>query len=229
MGKIYLLRHGQVDGPAALYGNTDIGVASWVNDEIVSSITKSSLTIDHIVTSPLKRCHQLAELLSQRFNCSLSVVDALKEMYFGYYDGIAFDDIYQENNQWSILENFWHNPVQHPLPKAELLTGFSFRVRQAWRELVEQHRQAPANTNYLLVCHGGVIRMILAHLLNVDYRNPEWYTQLSIANGSLTTVTINTETCLVEGIAKPLTDNVNAINDDYVTDQLSILSQGLVK
>lgn len=230
MANIYLLRHGKVDGDAALYGHTDVSVADNVNHHIVQQLMAQELNISHVFTSPLQRCAKLAEQLAGHYALPVVAMDDLKEMHFGQYDGIAFDEVYQNNQQWQTLERFWQNPVQHPLPNAELLTGFSYRVLRAWQAISEQfcaldsttltdvqqtnheaNQQISQSTNdqrednnILLVCHGGVIRMILAHLLQVDFRNPNWYTQLSIANGSLTSIRVENGKLQVTGIANSL-------------------------
>ncbi len=213
MAKIYLLRHGEVSGPAALYGDTDVGVAPLVNAAIADQLSELALNIHHIISSPLERCLSLAKLVQADYQSSLRIELGLKEMNFGRYDGVAYDQLYQEADKWRPLELFWQNPVQHPLPQAELLTGFSFRVLKAWHQVLTL-ATADSDNNYLVVCHGGVIRMILAQLLNVDYRNPDWYTQLTIANASLTEIDYQQAKCRVLNIAKPLLGN-GKINDDF--------------
>jgi len=204
MANLYLLRHGKVAGEAALYGHTDVEVFRQTNQEIVDAFIEQNIPVNCLYSSPLKRCASLAQSISEQVSCKVELLSGLKEMNFGQYDGISFDDLYQDKEVWSQLERFWQNPVQHPLPQAELLTGFSYRVNGAWQSIIEKVNVSDANENVLVVCHGGVIRMILAHLLNVDFRNPLWYTQLAIANGSVTSIEINQKNTRIKGIAKPL-------------------------
>lgn len=205
MANIYLLRHGKVSGEAALYGHTDVEVSNEKNQNILVALAKQNLLFNKVVSSPLKRCQKLAELIAKEQSCEIAFNNRFKEMHFGQYDGIPFDDLYQDKTIWPLFEKFWENPVQHPLPKAELLTGFSYRVIEAWNALITDiSHEASQNDNILVVCHGGVIRMILAHLLNIDFRNPHWYTQLSIANGSLTSIEVQQNNTRVKEIAKPL-------------------------
>lgn len=212
MANIYLLRHGKVSGEAALYGHTDVEVAVNVDQAIVKQVENLTLGVDSIITSPLKRCYNLANLLNEKTKLPLTSLAQLKEMNFGIYDGVPFDELHQDENTWQLLERFWQNPVQHPLPKAELLTGFSYRVINAWQTIVDYLISEQSNQNVIVVCHGGVIRMILAHLLNIDFRNPLWYTNLSIANGSLTSIELSKKQVRVKQIAKPLL----AINEPVV-------------
>lgn len=53
---IYLLRHGKVNGPPALYGQTDIDVTHNVNKKILAELNtfqkNSTNKITHVVSSP---------------------------------------------------------------------------------------------------------------------------------------------------------------------------------
>lgn len=218
VANIYLIRHGKVSGEAALYGHTDVNVASSIDQEIVKAFSQLSIPIDCIFTSPLQRCSHLAQQFAASFDVPLTSIEGLKEMNFGLYDGIAFDQLHQDSAIWQQLEMFWQNPVQHPLPKSELLTGFAFRVQKAWKEIVELCSDNDRQKNILVICHGGVIRMILAYLLNIDFRNAQWYTQLSIANGSLTSIEIKREQCRVNSIAKPLIGSGFKVGVDDITN-----------
>jgi len=214
MTKLYLLRHGQVTGAAALYGHTDVTVADEVNQQIQRGVNISTINFDHVCSSPLQRCLSLAKRLtvpgSEQSARPLEIVDGFKEMNFGRYDGIAFDQLHQDKHSWQQLEHFWQNPIKNSLPEAELLAEFSKRVVSAWQGLLAEITVNPNNRNTLIICHGGVIRMILAHILAIDISNAHWYSQLSIDYGSLTTLTLTKDNALrVNCIAQPLVVGVS--------------------
>jgi len=188
---IYLLRHGKVNGLPALYGQTDIDVTETVNNKILSELNtfqeNSMNKITHVVSSPLQRCHQVAQQFSVQNNLPFIVEEDFKEMYFGDLDGVSFDEIRDSEHSeksWHQLEQFWHNPSAHPLPKAESLLAFYQRVCTAWEQLLAQYQ----GNNILLVCHGGVIRMILSLLLKIEQSNQALYSQLTIKNNSITLI-----------------------------------------
>ncbi|MGF1909555.1 histidine phosphatase family protein [Vibrio kasasachensis] len=180
---VYLLRHGKVDGAPALYGHTDVSVSEEKQRAICHALLKLMLPIEYIVTSPLKRCSDLA-LQLHKINQSLPLreCEGFKEMNFGLYDGVPFDDL---TAQWSVLEKFWQQPAQNPLPQAETLECFYDRISQAWQEFVIQ-----TEGDTLLICHGGTIRMILASILGLDWANPALFSVLQVANQSLTHIKI---------------------------------------
>jgi alpha-ribazole phosphatase len=203
MGNIYLLRHGKVNGPAALYGKTDIEVSPTINNEMLSLLMHNQNVFSHIVTSPLKRCAELAHQFAVKADKPIEVITNLQEMNFGKYDGLAFDDIPytdinspsnisdsicdnvrdkidDESQPWIQLERFWQDPAEYSLPDAEKLSDFYLRVKSAWQQLLSNH----GNENILVITHGGVIRMILAQVLGLDWKNEKLFNQLHIANAT---------------------------------------------
>lgn len=233
MTDIYLLRHGKVNGRAALYGKTDIEVAPSVNKAILTTLIKHQQLFSQVLTSPLKRCAELAELFATQAHKPLETMNDMQEMNFGSLDGICFDDLpyllsenkgaqashrfkpkgnslnivkpnstLQKFDNWQALENFWQSPDEYPLPEAETLANFNARIKAQWQILLKRHQ----NHSILLVSHGGVIRMILAEVLGLDWRNAKLFSQLTIRNASFTHIyhDISADLCHVKAISHPL-------------------------
>jgi len=212
MIEITLLRHAKVVGPAALYGKTDIKAQVTEDQEIINALVLSDQEFDWVVSSPLQRCYSVAQQLSTKLNVPLKCNDSFEEMNFGEIDGIPFEQLVGDNafhvnaeKYWSLLEMFWQNPAQTILPLAESLAQFNQRVATGWQLLVKQLLEQNAKEDngckkVLFVCHGGVIRMILADVLSLDWKNANLYQGLSIDYGSTSKVTI---TALVNYDEKP--------------------------
>ena len=100
---IYLVRHGKVLGEAALNGRTDVLVDSSVQDKICTAIASLPFKLDAVVTSPLSRCHDLAERVAQTKSLNLESINELQEMNFGDVDGVPFDLL---SEKWESLESF---------------------------------------------------------------------------------------------------------------------------
>ena len=99
---------------------------------------------------------------------------------------------------WSQLEAFFLAPAEIVLPKAETLAVFHHRVINAWKNLLAQHiaiatKQTESKTprRVLVIVHGGVIRMILAHILQLDWQQASWHQKLQIGHGSLSRVFVS--------------------------------------
>ena len=222
MIEIILIRHVKVDGSAALYGKTDIAAQQDENQKLFTQLTEryggdSQPFLDLIISSPLQRCRLLAEQLAKNINVPLSCIDELQEINFGQLDGLPFDQLVGENpmhedaeSHWSKLEQFWQAPAIQTLPEAESLAEFHQRIITSWQLLVEN---AIKNNQkrVLVVCHGGVIRMILADVLALNWQNPTWYQALKIDYASSTKISISKQgdnnvgyQCFVNHIGLPL-------------------------
>lgn len=188
MGKriITLIRHGAVDGPAALYGHTDIACSEKGLNELNHNIhtLHQSNPISHIVSSPLVRCAQPAQTFSITQQLPLQIIDELKEMNFGHWDGIPFAQFTEEH--WQPLNQFWQTPATAHAPDGETLQEFAERVICSW-ELIQNNAHT---AHQLVICHGGVIRIIIAHLLHLDWRNASLFRQLAIDYASQTRIEI---------------------------------------
>jgi alpha-ribazole phosphatase len=154
-GKIYypnvtqfdLVRHGQIDGPPALYGRTDVALSRGGWEQMLQQTSRLH-KMDNIISSPLRRCHDFAKELASDNQLTLQVESGLQECDFGEWDGIEFDD---QSQQWPLMTSFWQDPDHNTPPQGESLETFHNRVVASWQTLCEQHH----GQNNLLVCHAG--------------------------------------------------------------------------
>lgn len=180
---IYLLRHGKTLGEPALYGHTDIGVSAERQQGICHSLMGEQLGFESLLTSPLTRCRDLAELINaQHHGLDYRIAPEWQETSFGDLDGVPFE---QAKQSWPLFEAFWQEPANNTLPNAEPLDIFYQRISTAWDQFMQT-----VEKDTLIVCHGGTIRMILAKVLNLDWHNPALYASLNIAHQSLTHIQI---------------------------------------
>ncbi|MGF1756148.1 histidine phosphatase family protein [Vibrio makurazakiensis] len=215
---VYLLRHGKTLGEPALNGHTDVLVDVVTQTAISQALSELEVSFDKVLTSPLKRCSDLADIFTLNANLSVVTEQDLQEMSFGDVDGVPFDDLQQ---QWELLESFWLDPANHQLPGAESLHSFQSRVISAWSHVLESE-----NDNILLITHGGVIRVILAHILNVDWKNPSWYSNLAIANASLSHIQVSQVIATNSSRAQSTGSNVQALSPQNKQQYFSVKSIG---
>lgn len=181
---ITLIRHGKVDGPAALYGHTDIAMSEAGAAELQRNICQihQQNPVTHVVSSPLLRCATPAKKFAQQHQLPLQVVDGLKEMHFGEWDGVPFEQF--EEKRWQLLADFWELPSQAHAPDGESLQAFAGRIIDCWKQIAANNHAA----HQLVICHGGVIRIVIAYLLNLDWRNASLFRQLTIDYASHTRI-----------------------------------------
>ena len=158
---IDLLRHGAVAAEGwAFRGSTDIPLSDtgWQQmRRVADAFTASNYTFDQIATSPMQRCRRFAETL----HGAPRILDDMREMDFGDWENRAFDDI--QASDGALLAQFWQSPVGIQPPGGELFDDFIDRVIACWQAWLAD----AAGETRLLVAHGGVIRVILAHLLKM--------------------------------------------------------------
>jgi alpha-ribazole phosphatase/probable phosphoglycerate mutase len=205
MIEISLVRHVKVTGAPALYGATDVMPRPAENSHLLSTLNsyqKQSKPFELVVSSPLKRCLIFATAFTDKNIIPLKSINAFQEINFGDFDGIPFDDntfsrdTLLGTKNWTMLEQFWKAPATATLPQAESLADFNQRILAAWQELVDicikqsEDEEHSKPKRILLVAHGGVIRIILAHALQLAWQNPVLHQSLQISNGSLSKITI---------------------------------------
>ena len=92
--QLTLIRHTAVAVPSGIcYGQSDVALApSFVAESAVIRQAIAAATFDHVYTSPLSRCMQLATAIGH--SQPISVDDNLRELDFGDWEMADWDSIY---------------------------------------------------------------------------------------------------------------------------------------
>lgn len=184
---LYLLRHGEVEGPAAVYGRTDVPLSQKGWEQLQQQCQRLE-NLTQVVSSPLQRCYNFAERLCTERNLPLQKERDFQECDFGKWDGVPFDEVPQSN--WGEMEAFWQSPATCQFEGGEALENMHKRVAAAWDRLLNDISAAETPENVLIIAHGGVIRLILAHILDLDWYNPALFSQWQIDYASLSKITL---------------------------------------
>jgi probable phosphoglycerate mutase len=115
---------------------------------------------DCIVSSPMKRCKDFSEKLSQKLNIPFFIENDLEEVGFGDWEGKSSDQVKAENQ--AEYYAFFLDPVHNRPNNAEDLDVFSDRVVSAYQSIIEDYE----GRHSLVVTHAGVIRAIMAYVLD---------------------------------------------------------------
>ena len=174
-GLVSLLRHGETAIGQAFRGSLDDVLTEFGWRQMEQSIQHLN-DVDHIVSSPLKRCFQFAESLAARTNISLEVNADFREMHFGDWEGMTSAEVLETDEAG--LTRFWENPFSYTPANGESLQCVVDRVIPAWQSLKESNE----TRHTLLVTHGGVIRVIHCYENQQPY---ESLMSLEVANASL--------------------------------------------
>jgi len=156
--KIDLLRHGETQFSHTLRGHLDDELTPKGWQQMQSTIEQvANQPWDVIVSSSLKRCACFAEQLAEQKALPLVLSPDLKEMYFGDWEGVSTQQIYETSPE--LLANFWQKPSQYCPPGAETLMQFQERVLKGFQDLLV-HMQKQNWQHALVVTHGGVIKLL---------------------------------------------------------------------
>jgi broad specificity phosphatase PhoE len=130
--------------------------------------------------SPFCRAVETAELALRGTGVQLVVVEELRELSLGTWEGCTVDEIRAQDGDPYVA---WvRAPHDCPPPGGEPLPVVSDRVRAALDRIAAAH---PNGDDVLVVAHGGVISVYTCHLLGCSF-NQLW--RLRVDNASLTIV-----------------------------------------
>lgn len=174
---IGLLQHGLVEAGDVFCGELDtpLSKAGW--KQLKQSFGRGSAGWDAVVTSPRMQCSAFAEWFAQKHDLPLVRDERLREIHFGEWEGRSPQQVLEQHPEQ--LAQWWANPAQVSPVGGESFGEFRARVLDAWAELPRAYR----GERVLVATHAGVIRLILAHVLQMP---DERLLALNIEYGTLT-------------------------------------------
>ena len=155
-----LIRHGEPEGGPMFRGSKDDPLSTTGWQQMRRAIADHEQW-DLVLTSPLKRCEAFAQELANERAIPLEIEPRFRELHFGEWEGRTAANILEQTPD--ALTRFWSNPVDCSPPGGEALADFSQRIRESWLHW----QQRAEGKRVLLVCHGGVIGMLLAEVMSI--------------------------------------------------------------
>jgi probable phosphoglycerate mutase len=168
--EIVLVRHGETVWHAEnrYTGRSDVPLSDRGRDQ-AAALARWAATagLDAVLTSPLGRARDTAELAAQAAGHVARVDPRLVEVDFGAGDGLTRDEM--ADRFPAELEAFLAHPAGHPLPGGEPGPQAVARAMPVLAEVSEAHPEG----RVLVVAHQTVLRLLLCELVGValdDYR-----------------------------------------------------------
>ena len=173
MKKVYLIRHGLPDFPGGkgmCIGTTDIPIGEKGFAQ-AAVMAKKLPPVTAVFSSPLTRAVQTAEAIG----LPITVLDGLREMYAGQWDGLTFAQI---RERYPELYAARFHDMTIPLPGAEPYEEGIARFSAAMKTAAEN---TPGD--FAVVAHGGIIAQFLqsiggswykpdyTEIISLTYRN----------------------------------------------------------
>jgi len=184
-----LLRHGETELGGGLRGSLDDALTP-VGWEQMRAAVQGRGPWDRIVSSPLQRCALFAQELAGQLALPVTFDKDLQELHFGEWEGQSAAALMQTDEQ--ALGLFWANPYSFTPPQGEPVLEFSQRVLAA----VTRLQQAHAGERVLVVCHGGVMKLLLAQARGLPR---EQLLNIQVVNGALFELQVDAHGVLSEG------------------------------
>lgn len=188
---IVFVRHGktQLNDLGCFIGNTDcdISVEGLRQAEKVKGFL-DKFSFDGIYVSPLKRTIQTANILSKKYILD----DRLREMNFGVFEGLNYEEIKQKYPDYLRL---WNEDYEnYRIPNGESLQDLFDRVEDFIKDVKRKHKRV------LVVTHGGVIRCALSLI----FSSREFFYKFKIDPGSVSIVEYDGHYGFIKGIYNQL-------------------------
>jgi broad specificity phosphatase PhoE len=162
--RLLLIRHAEVEPryQGAFGGHIDMNLSARGHRQ-AGTLAKflDNKKFDAIYASPMKRVRQTLAPTLKNGAPKPVIFPGLREIDFGDWTGFGWDIV---REKFGIQPYEWLDKIElGVVPNGESTVHFRRRVEPCLRKIIGQNRGKTA----AIFCHGGVIRMMLAILLNL--------------------------------------------------------------
>ncbi len=154
--KFYFVRHGKTDwnDKSLCQGQIDVPLNDGGRKEVERMFPLlETLSFSKIVSSPLLRAHETAQVIQSRSSLPITLIDGIKERGWGSMEGATSAQMYK-------VEEMEESDPMYTLP-ATIETRDSFKMR-----VLAGMNQALQDETPLIVSHGRVF-LILTEILGI--------------------------------------------------------------
>ena len=212
LATIYLIRHGesefnregrvqgQADSPLSELG---VRQARRLQERFATK------PLTAVYSSPLQRCRAMAEYLVEQRDIPIVYVKELMEQAFGEWEPLFWEEanrLFPEERR-RVQTDAYAAP-----PGGESAVEVWDRVQVAWQTIL-----SPTHGDVAVVCHGGVIKMLLGSLLGLPREGPLSRYAFSLGSAGVSTLKV-TEGSVSDGSPDIM---IFGVNDDRHLDGLA--------
>ena len=183
--RLFLLRHGEVETRYhRIFGGSridmDLSPLGRQQAELLAGwLARTSF--DALYASPMRRVQLTLEPFRRHFPAEPVLLPGLREIDFGDWTGFGWDEV---EARFGVSAYDWLQHLEHDrVQGAETLAHFRERLAASLRQIMAEQ---PGKT-VAVFCHGGVIRGLLAQLLDQPLR---WFGHVEIDYASATWVDV---------------------------------------
>ena len=164
--RLWLIRHAEVESryQSVFGGRIDMGLSPRGHEQ-AAALAKylRQKTVSAIYASPMKRVQETLQPWVVNGVPRPTLLPDLREVDFGVWTGLTFGQVKARFGvgAWEWLDQL----ASAAIPDAECAATFRARVEPCLRQIIRDH----AGQQVAIACHGGVIRMALAILLDMPF------------------------------------------------------------
>lgn len=164
LNPIYLVRHGTTEAieKGLMQGSSDSPLSSrGCKEALLTAKALEKTGAFRVFSSPMGRAVETTEIICRHLHLTYQLINNLREMDFGYWEGKAYFDAPDQNSdifeRLGLLARILFAQIT-----GESLRSVSSRARSAWKEIMSLiHNEA-----ILVISHGALINYLLKYLLS---------------------------------------------------------------
>jgi broad specificity phosphatase PhoE len=175
---VFLIRHGVTDWhrERKVLGQRDVGLnAEGITQAQAVMRALEGLPIGEVISSPMLRAVQTAEIIAARFETEIARDPRLADFRVGKWEGMPYDEVSKSPE----YQRFVKDPLAEKIPGGEDLRQIRDRAIGAVEQAL---RDTPAGESLAIVTHAGIVRVVLAHYLGTNLAH---YHRLRVSPGSV--------------------------------------------
>ncbi len=168
--KILVTRHGQTDWNTLgkLQGQTDIKLNNTGRNQALKTSQKiQDEKLDLIITSPLKRAKETAEIINKCFNVPIIEDSRLMERIYGKFEGLTKEEIKKMKKDNPDVNEVWNYNKNVDFNGIEPMKQFCNRIYDFLNEITKKYK----NKKILIVTHGGVTVPMKCYFIDYPLEN----------------------------------------------------------
>jgi broad specificity phosphatase PhoE len=159
-----LIRHAEVEAKyQRVFGGTiDMNLSPRGHEQAAALANwLKRQPLDIIYASPMKRVQQTLAPFANNGSPKPVIMPDLREVHFGDWTGLGWDEVHEK---FGISAFRWLEQLDSgAIPNAETGANCRARIEPCLRSILQQSPRR----NAAVICHGGVIRVMLASLLEL--------------------------------------------------------------
>lgn len=174
---VFLVRHGTPDAVGGnVLGHRDVGLSDQGRAEAARAAqAMAGFEISDIISSPLRRSFETAEILAQALGTEAARDPRLTDFRMGRWEGRSYEETRQDPDYFKFIQN----PLSDRIPGGESMLEIQHRSVSCIEQALADNASGEA---VVVVSHAGVIRILLAYYLGMSPAN---YHRLRVDPGSI--------------------------------------------